>query len=817
MTQYSPFVESSGDSLKILALRGQFAGGVVSLFCGITPTLVFSARLPKLPNLTPMLAQGSDYTTYNVVTNLKGICSETLVQKSARVMGSPFFDDNATLGKTVKSWHNDDNHNRSIIAKRQRIVGKAHRGAVTDNALSVGLPALGLPTIPNHPSLPCPTIHVELPNNSEAKLIRNCGPDYTWNCGPLWDLSHNFEAKVGHNGLMMQPLWVPVRWALLPIIDNGWLAPAIMLPTIEALSSFDETQFKKGSPWQAHPFSKNKADHVPWWNMIKKVPFLHRLPHVSIYVIYIACHVCDSMYFSTRVSFVASIKYVIHLATGVLQLLYHRQLREWYKIRDTLAREVLRIVHQSHVQNGCTFSTTISYKCCIKFVPHLALGVAQKLYKHWLQSLYKISAKDTRGISTKLVPTLFVAVALTIYYAVINGSTQNGKVAKICKIPTPCHSCQGQELPTPCQAERGRNLRGSPCVALHVIYVAPHVCDATHFCQRISYRTLPKSLNTLAIKYLRIPGQPTSSIVGHFGVCPTMPKLRFPTILQPWQSQKGCKLWPNPIREMWLPLLPLATMTLLSLPTMATIMAGITANTVRRYTANGRIMAGFPKLTLAGIMNHPTTGIMNHARDLFTIPKLGLLTIKWCKSAERPADLNIARLYLAIWRVNKMIPVEKIADMIQEQAKQGSCKACRFCVRLPKPIEIGAEYTWDKKPVTLTHACEIQGNMNPIEFSQRLLDSMAYPGKCDEGNWHDGDTMEDYDECFAYQPGYDGTLVDDSVRKPEAIRHSEFMRSLGEAMRLHNAIQNSDIAKLTAKLNEAKESLPAVPATQRIK
>jgi len=45
----------------------------------------------------------------------------------------------------------------------------------------------------------------------------------------------------------------------------------------------------------------------------------------------------------------------------------------------------------------------------------------------------------------------------------------------------------------------------------------------------------------------------------------------------------------------------------------------------------------------------------------------------------------------------------------------------------------------------------------------------------------------------------------------DARKHGEFMRDLAEAMHLYNAIQNFDLPKLTAQLNEAKESLPAVP------
>ena len=159
----------------------------------------------------------------------------------------------------------------------------------------------------------------------------------------------------------------------------------------------------------------------------------------------------------------------------------------------------------------------------------------------------------------------------------------------------------------------------------------------------------------------------------------------------------------------------------------------------------------------------------------------------------------------------EMIPVEKITDAIIEQAKQGSCKTCKWCVRLDPPTEIEARFTFDGEAVTLTHTCEIQGNMNAIEFSQKMLDSMPYPGKCDEGAWED-DNEDSISQCLAYVPGYDGVACDDPTRKPEANRHAAFMRGLSRAMAIHTAIKYNTLAKLTAKLNEAKESIPAVLA-----
>jgi len=156
-----------------------------------------------------------------------------------------------------------------------------------------------------------------------------------------------------------------------------------------------------------------------------------------------------------------------------------------------------------------------------------------------------------------------------------------------------------------------------------------------------------------------------------------------------------------------------------------------------------------------------------------------------------------------------MIPVEKILETIIEQAKQGSCKTCRWCGLFPgdtDPYVTGA-----------THWCMIQAarGINAIHFKPCHLDSGAYPFRCDVGIWHDAEAdgiWEDLPECLAYQPGYAGVSSEDVDYQIRAHKHWQFMSDLGEAIHLYHAVQRNTLAKLTAKLNEAKESLPAVPA-----
>lgn len=147
-----------------------------------------------------------------------------------------------------------------------------------------------------------------------------------------------------------------------------------------------------------------------------------------------------------------------------------------------------------------------------------------------------------------------------------------------------------------------------------------------------------------------------------------------------------------------------------------------------------------------------------------------------------------------------MIPVEKILDEIEEQARQGSCKTCKWCIayKVPERLESGA---------VLTRDCEIQGNVNPIWFTDNDLDRKAYPWICDEGRWEsDGRQLE---ICMAYQSNNGVAVVrEGNDYSVGCAGHRDFMIDLAEAIRLSHSIRDNDLAKLIVKLNEAKESLP---------
>ena len=146
-----------------------------------------------------------------------------------------------------------------------------------------------------------------------------------------------------------------------------------------------------------------------------------------------------------------------------------------------------------------------------------------------------------------------------------------------------------------------------------------------------------------------------------------------------------------------------------------------------------------------------------------------------------------------------MNPVEKILDKLIEQAKQGSCKTCRWCSPLPPNFELApGEY--------VTHICEMQP-MNGIYFTPGDLDSQAYPWRCDVGTWYTDDSKPIYG-CLAYQSSSGVAVAGDDAFVGRSQQHYAFMRQLARAINLHHDIQNNILAKLTAALNEAEESIP---------
>lgn len=143
-----------------------------------------------------------------------------------------------------------------------------------------------------------------------------------------------------------------------------------------------------------------------------------------------------------------------------------------------------------------------------------------------------------------------------------------------------------------------------------------------------------------------------------------------------------------------------------------------------------------------------------------------------------------------------MRTAESILEAIVEQAKQGSCRTCRWCVTLSARCE--AQFG---EGVRL---CEIQSNVNPIDLRDDLLNAEAYPGVCHAGDWQAYPGI-----CLAYVPGDDTTRANRQEYMSEAAReHTSFMYDLADAIYMARGIRENTLAKLTAKLNEAKESLP---------
>ena len=123
--------------------------------------------------------------------------------------------------------------------------------------------------------------------------------------------------------------------------------------------------------------------------------------------------------------------------------------------------------------------------------------------------------------------------------------------------------------------------------------------------------------------------------------------------------------------------------------------------------------------------------------------------------------------------------VERIKERL-EMVSKGSCKECRFC----RVIDWEENEDFDGIPGTKADRyCAIQGNVNPIQFSEKSLDSAAYPSRCDEGCW------EETRDCFAYQPRPIGWVSEPSSEWVSLRLHWEYLKSLDDAQKLENSIE----------------------------
>lgn len=145
--------------------------------------------------------------------------------------------------------------------------------------------------------------------------------------------------------------------------------------------------------------------------------------------------------------------------------------------------------------------------------------------------------------------------------------------------------------------------------------------------------------------------------------------------------------------------------------------------------------------------------------------------------------------------------VEEILDELIAQAKDGSCKTCQWCV----PCSGLEEYH-------ITHYCMIQGNVNPIHFTDADLERQSYPWKCEEGQWHEEEnglmTREVYG-CLAYEENLDQIIMlmvlkedPDSQDVHRLVEnHRKYMDCLKEAAVIHYALKNVRLDDLLRRLN----------------
>lgn len=128
--------------------------------------------------------------------------------------------------------------------------------------------------------------------------------------------------------------------------------------------------------------------------------------------------------------------------------------------------------------------------------------------------------------------------------------------------------------------------------------------------------------------------------------------------------------------------------------------------------------------------------------------------------------------------------VEEIQALIVARAKKGSCKTCEFC----EALEL--QERWGEA----TEQCLIQGNVNPIFFSPKTLNSKAYPCRCEEGA-----LSENTQICYAYMPRTKET--DPGKRWMKANAHREFMGTFQDAARINFAIRAGHLGIKVAELN----------------
>lgn len=117
-----------------------------------------------------------------------------------------------------------------------------------------------------------------------------------------------------------------------------------------------------------------------------------------------------------------------------------------------------------------------------------------------------------------------------------------------------------------------------------------------------------------------------------------------------------------------------------------------------------------------------------------------------------------------------LVAIEEILSRRLAMVEQGSCKTCQFCVRLVKPW--GEDTRW----------CAVQGNVNPMSFSEDWLRDETRRYVCDGGRW------DDLESCFAYEPKTSDFTNEEEECQRAAQRQRDYMDALDRADRLRHEI-----------------------------
>lgn len=136
--------------------------------------------------------------------------------------------------------------------------------------------------------------------------------------------------------------------------------------------------------------------------------------------------------------------------------------------------------------------------------------------------------------------------------------------------------------------------------------------------------------------------------------------------------------------------------------------------------------------------------------------------------------------------------IQEILNQRTLMVKEGSCKTCQFCVRFEEAIKDGQH--------KYTHVCAIQGNWDPIYFTEQDLENGAHGIRCEQGSWTHTDA------CLAYEPKTCDLISDSAEEYEQSRRHREYMRCLADAEDLHSTILDVQTGTTQARL----ESLIAI-------